>query len=59
MLYEVMEGVGTMRDAEVHVPAVERAAYTGGARVIVEDRADLGEEPERIQLGHDAGFLTR
>src|SRR2546422_5816228 len=59
MLHEVMEGVGAVRDAEVHVPPVEPAAHAGDARVIVEHRADLGEEPERIELWHDTSFLTR
>ena len=54
-----MERVGAVRDAEVHVPTVEPAAHAGGARVVVEHRADLGEEAERIELRHDAGFLTR
>src|SRR5207245_1815819 len=58
MLHEVMEGVGAVRDAEVHVPAVERAAYTSGARVVVEDGADLGERPERVARGSGARFVT-
>src|SRR2546425_12113627 len=56
---EEMEAVAARGEAEVDVPGVDAAADAGGRRVVVDDRVDLREEPEGIELRHHPPLLAR
>src|SRR5205823_3982441 len=46
-------------DAEVPVPGIDAASDAGRRRLGVDDRMDVGEEAEGIELWHDPPLLTR